>query len=169
MLLLENLFFFADRFCKTVVELSKTPEHEQGAATLYGWQIEKRSSIGNLHGAIQGSDLSGFIGATYQKYPFPSDPKQFKQNPDGTGTQAELQQLIEKFAKSKAIRLHWDRQTGNIGFGDFDFDEKGFAKLVAYMEQGGFPQWKDEVKPPYVQSMLDILNDLSSPLKLALK
>ena len=45
-------------------------------------------------GAIHGFDFRGFIGAVYRFYPFPQEPEDFKQNPEGFRTRSILEQLV---------------------------------------------------------------------------
>ena len=79
MLLLDNLFFFADSFCKAVMEIARA--EGKAVAAFDGWRIPDSRMIGNLHGAIAGTDLSGFIGVTYGRFPFPASRDDFKQRP----------------------------------------------------------------------------------------
>ncbi|MCU0723638.1 MAG: hypothetical protein MUC63_08490, partial [Planctomycetes bacterium] len=45
MLLLEELFFFADRFCAAVVELTRAPAKATAEARIEGWRISDPASI----------------------------------------------------------------------------------------------------------------------------
>jgi hypothetical protein len=150
MLLLENLFFFADGFCRAVVELS-----ESGAAGIGGWRIGEREKIGNLHGAIAGADLSGFIGATYRRFPFPGEPERFKQNPEGSANRGWAEELAGRYGRREEILLGRDR--GQIALGEYVFDPAAFSDLIAYVDRGGYPRWKDEVRPHYVRVMMEKL------------
>ena len=150
MLLLQHLFFFADGFCAAVIDLL-----DKGEATLSGWSIEDRGKIGNLHGAIAGVDLSGFIGATYERFPFPSHEDGFKQNPDGQRTQVRIAEMIERFGRSQTIRLRWDRDVQRLSLGEFEFTQQEFSELLAYVDRGGYPRWKEEIRPAYVRVMTD--------------
>lgn len=146
MLLMEHLFFFADRFCRAVVELS-----ESYASGIDGWRIDERGQIGNLQGAIAGVDLSGFIGATYQRFPFPKEPEGFKQNPEGSANRAWAKEIVGRFGRPERIRL--DRQEHSVSVGEYVFDPGTFSDLIAYVDRGGYPRWKDEIRPAYVQEM----------------
>src|SRR5208283_4103407 len=53
MLLLENLFFFADRFCNAVVVLAEQSEETTAGVLMDGYRIKDPAMMGNLHGAIQ--------------------------------------------------------------------------------------------------------------------
>ena len=164
LLLLERLFFFADRFCQAIIDLSQEKGESQCEVHLDGFSINDRFRIGNLHGAIQGIDLSGFIGATYRKFPFPLDPKGFKQKPYGLKNQEYIQDLILTYGEPIKIRLWWDKVSARVSVGEFVFDQKTFSMLIAYVDQGGYPRWQDEIRPDYVQLMLKKLKETFSLL-----
>lgn len=150
MLLLQHLFFFADRFCQAVVDVTSQKE-----AAFEGWSIQEQTKVGNLHGAIGGFDLSGFIGATYRAYPFPSSEAGFKQNPLGQETQEQITQMIEPFGKPQTIEMRWDRTNAHVLIDEFSFTQSELRELVMYVERGGYPRWKDEERPEYVQVMME--------------
>ncbi len=177
MLLLEQVFFFADRFCAAVVELSnRSAAGEAGIqASIPGWRIRDPRKIGNVNLAIQGADLSGFIGATYLKFPFPLNPEGFRQQPDGARNRAVFEELIREFGEPETFTLRWDSlaprehseqrmQPESLSIGEFVFDLETFAALVSYVDRGGYPRWKDEQRPPYVLAMMNELRAVSSPL-----
>lgn len=168
MLLLEELFFFADRFCQAVVELARAGS-EAGPATvrarLAGWRIAEPGARGNLHGAIAGLDLTGFIGATYRRWPFPRERAGFKQDPDGRRTQAEVSAMIAPFGSPEEIALVWDGAEGLVSVGEVAFAEPAFAELVAYVERGGMPRYRAEIRPGYVGQMTAELEELATPFR----
>ncbi len=151
MLLLERLFFFADGFCRAMEALA---EAEQGIE-LPGWRIDRAGAVGNLHGAIAGFDLSGFIGATYRRWPFPALPQDFKQHPEGWRSQEEVAGMIEGFGSALAIPVSWDGR--EAGIGDYRFDREGLRELLRYVDRGGYPRWKGERRPEYVAGMMERL------------
>lgn len=165
LLLLEQQFFFADRFCRGVVELAEAGTGEQGEqeAWVAGWCIDKRARIGNLQGAIAGVDLTGFIGATYRLYPFPDRTEDFKQSPAGDQAQAQMTKLITAFAAERPIRLAWNTAADTVSVGEVVFEQRAFRDLVAYVERGGYPRYRDERRPSYVQQMMERLTELRSP------
>jgi hypothetical protein len=164
LLLLEQLFFFADRFCQAIIDLSERKGESQSELRFDGFRIIDPFLIGNLHGAIQGIDLSGFIGATYQKFPFPSDPKGFKQKPYGAKNQEYMRDLILKYGKPAAIRIIWDQDSAKVSLDEYLFDQAVFTMLIAYVDQGGYPRWQDGIQPDFVHSMMKTLKKTSSPL-----
>lgn len=164
MLLLENLFFFADHFCNAVVTLAEQSEETEAGVWMDAYRIKDPAMMGNLHGAIQGIDLRGFIGKTYRQFPFPSNPQAFKQKPYGKENQFLIQSFIAKYGSEQRICLLWDRQLSTVRVEEFVFAQKDFAQLIAYVDRGGYPQWQDDVRPGYVRTMMAKLAEISSPL-----
>jgi hypothetical protein len=160
MLLLRDLFFFADRFCEAVVTWANSPSPNQGKTRIEGWRIADPAAVGNLHGAIAGVDLSGFIGATYRRYPFPEREEDFKQNPEGMKTQTEITTMIEGFGGPETILLAWNRDAGTVSLAEVVFTWENFPRLVAYVEQGGYPRWRDEIRPETVRVMWEAFQTL---------
>lgn len=152
MLLLEELFFFADRFCRAVPPLL-SGDDPQLTTSLQAWQIE-RGAIGDLHGAIAGVNHSGFIGETYRRWPFPSDLSGFKQQPEGVETQREIEEMIASFGSQKQIVLTSDHKADAFYLNDYQFDEAQFMELVDYVDRGGYPRWRDDLRPGYVREMM---------------
>jgi hypothetical protein len=148
-----DMFFFADGFCRAVPQLL----HE-GEAWMDGWRIEVPGRIGNLQGAIAGQDLSGFIGATYEKFPFPARAEDFRQNPRGSLNRAVAEKLILQFGQDEQIRLR--READSVAVGEYVFNQPVFSDLIAYVDRGGYPRWKNETRPPYVSEMIEKLGPL---------
>ncbi len=157
MLLLEQLFFFAHDFCAAAV---RSAEPHASKATLRGWRICDAGRIGNLHGAIAGQDLSGFIGATYARFPFPAEPAGFKQSPEGRDNRDEIAAMIADYGEPVTIVLARDPGACGGRVAEYAFSEDGFAQLVAYVDRGGYPRWRDENPPAYVTAMMTRLREL---------
>jgi hypothetical protein len=136
MLLLEDLFFFAEDFCEAVARLAEA--RADGAEYgIDGWRISDRAQAGNLHGAIAGRDLSGFIGATYAAWPFPRDPAGFKQDPEGSRTRPEVREMIARFAEPTSIPVRCEAEGLSFSVAEYVFDRPAFEMLAGYVEQGG--------------------------------
>jgi len=170
MLLLEQMFFFADRFCRSVVELAWAvdrlggePDGEVGEVTFGGWQIDQLLAVGNLHGAIAGTDHSGFIGASYRKFPFPELPEDFKQSPLGSQSQPEMTEIMECYGRRERFGLTCGPTGHPVRLGAYEFDQEVFAQLVDYVEHGGHPRYRNETRPDYVQHMMSELEALTAP------
>ena len=155
MLLLDHLFFFADRFCRAVLALRTTtpPFH----AELDGWRIDDPRRIDDLDNAIAGRAPWGFLGATYRRWPFPARREDFRQNPDGARNRAETETLIAPFAQSLAIPVDHAPARRTFAVGGTVFDEPDFDRLIAYVDRGGLPRWRDDRRPPYVAAMMEAL------------
>ena len=161
MLLLEQLFLFADDFCASVVDLARG-----GVGTVVpidGWRIRQPAAVGNLHGAIAGVDLSGFIGASYREFPFPARTEDFKQSPDGARTQTWMTETLARFGEPERIPLEWLATDSAVSVAEYEFDHVGFRKLIEYVERGGYPRYRDERRPECVTRMIRTLHELSAP------
>jgi hypothetical protein len=159
MLLLDQLFFFAEDFCKAVTAISGR------AATVTthhfdGWRIADPADAGNLHGAIAGEDLDGFIGATYRARPFPSSQHLFKQNPAPTLTRTEVVAMVRRFGTPEVISAITDAGRTSFMIGEYAFNRPGWVQLIAYVDRGGMPRWKDERRPDHVTAMKQSLADV---------
>lgn len=152
MLLLENHFFFADKFCEWMGTLSEEKVIETLKFEQPVYVIENPDDIGDLMGAIHGVRFTGFIGRTYQLFPFPHDPDRFRQNPEGFNTQKIIEEEILQFSikKEMAIVFHKDN---SVQIGPYEFSISVFHELISYVWLGGYPRWKNGVRPPYVIRM----------------
>jgi hypothetical protein len=151
MLLLEECFFFASAFCERVGEAALGEPGGRWATTFPGHVIERPEDVGDLLGAIHGRRFTGFIGETYRRYPFPAREEDFKQNPEGFRTRAELLEIISPFADEREIAF--ETAAGEVRIGDVRFSRAGFHELVRYVWRGGYPRWRDDVRPAYVHRM----------------
>ncbi len=124
--------------------------------------IADTNDIGDLMGAIHGVNFTGFIGKLYVLFPFPVDPKAFKQNPKGFNTRKIVKSQIEPFAiiRDMSIELHGD---GTVHIGHFLFNKNMFHELIQYVWQGGYPRWKDEIRPQYVVKMKEGIQKSCNP------
>lgn len=158
LLLLDRLFFFADGFCRAVAELAAG----QDPVALPGWRIDNPLQIGDLHGAIAGQVLTGLIGETYRRWPFPAAPEDFHQNPDGHRTQAEVRAMLARYGQPAGFGLRRDRLADRVWVQEYAFGGQEFGRLVAYLDRGGHPRWRAERRPVYVQDLVAALRELNS-------
>ena len=131
MLLLENYFFFADDFCRLISDaafsLPDETENRQGSGQkepefgLKVYHIADTSDIGDLMGAIHGVRFTGFIGETYKVFPFPGNPLDFKQNPEGYRTKKLIKELIKRFGKETEILIKL-ADDGHVSISSYVFD-----------------------------------------------
>lgn len=152
MLLLENHFFFADEFCDWIIEMAAQDNKEKKRFQYPVYYINDPNDIGDLMGAIHGVRFTGFIGKVYTHFPFPDDSEAFKQNPEGFKTQEIVKSLIEPFSTITDMAITFDVDA-QVYIGPYQFDKTVFHELIRYVWQGGYPRWKNEIRPPYVMEM----------------
>lgn len=151
MLLLDRCFFFATDFCSLVTAMVKTGQSP--ATQLPAYVFDDPRDIGDLMGAIHGLRYTGFIGAVYRRFPFPEEPSGFRQNPEGWRTRAVMADLIAGRARREALRISVSPEPAEVAFGDYRFDRTGFQALLGYLWRGGYPRWRDRVRPACVLEM----------------
>ena len=158
MLLLDRYFLFADDFCSTLKNIAKNagdrPYHTRWAIQF----IEAAEDIGDLMGAIHGVRFTGFIGELYRRFPFPQQDENFKQKPEGFQTQSLVSEIIAKYAQPREISVTTSPEGGEIEIGVYRFNRGQFQELIKYVWRGGYPRWKDEIRPGYVRVMKDTLS-----------
>jgi len=95
------------------------------------------------------------MGELYRSFPFPKEPEDFKQKPEGFQTQSQVSEIIANYARPQEISFTVSRNGREIELGVYRFNRIGFQKLIIYVWQGGYPRWKDEIRPGYVTEMGD--------------
>jgi len=153
MLLLERYFVFAPEFCEYVSDMAAREGKGAGKTPLRVYYIAEPEDIGDLMGAIHGIHYSGFIGETYRRFPFPEKEEDFKQKPDGYKTRAIVESMIGKYAEITEIPFTVDGGTQEISIGVYRFTRAVFHQLINYVWRGGYPRWKDQVRPDCVLAM----------------
>jgi hypothetical protein len=164
LLLLEHHFFFAPCFCTMVKQISGKQSHESVDISLAGYFIEQPTDIGNLTGAIAGTDLSGFIGHVYQIFPFPRNPEEFKQKPHGGANRSVVEELLSRWARSAQIPVLVEEGAQRVSIAEFIFSKEVFRELAAYVWHGGMPGWQDNMRPAYVIEMKEAIKESTSPI-----
>ena len=152
MLLLEHYFFFATSFCENISSLAGSDD----AAYASAWDvysIENPEKIGNLTASIHGMSFEGFIGRLYEKYPFPPRPEDFKQNPEGFKTRRIVEEIIKPLGLRTKIDFRIDKKAAEAAIGEYVFSRPAFHELLDYVWLGGYPRWKEDIRPDYVTSM----------------
>jgi hypothetical protein len=157
MLLCDRYFLFADVFCKYVQDLAEKAERPTWQTAWRVQVIRTPEEVGDLMGAIHGIRYTGFIGELYRRFPFPSSAQDFKQNPDGFKTQSEVSEIIGKYAVPREIQVKVNAAAGEIQVGDYRFSSSQFLELVDYVWRGGYPRWKNNIRPCYLSAMRDTL------------
>jgi hypothetical protein len=168
MLLLNHYFFFASDFCRHVSEMSMLKPGETNSADWEIYVLEGKH-IGSVMGAINRIDLRGFIGEVYVCYPFPEGTNSFKQNPDGYHTQPEMRKIIAKYGMPEVINCSVDSRGNVLNIGNFRFSLLQLHRLIRYVWEGGYPRWKADQRPDYVDAMAQNLTQSTCPLFTGLK
>ncbi len=153
MLLLEQYFLFGSEFCAHVAEMAKTLPHKNFKAKWPVYAIEDPVDIGDLMGAIHGTRHTGFIGDLYRRYPFPQQPEAFKQQPEGYLNQAVARDMISKYARPVQLPVETRRQSLAVNMGEYTFSRDTFQALIKYVWGGGYPGWREDIRPDYVLAM----------------
>ncbi|RTZ96091.1 MAG: hypothetical protein DSY90_11595 [Deltaproteobacteria bacterium] len=153
MLLLEKYFFFSTVFCRCLSRYAHQADNPPPTVFLPGFVIDLPENIGDLMGAIHGIRYTGFIGDVYRRFPFPGDPRDFRQNPLGADSQETLKSLIVPYARGIDIPMAERADGYEIAIGDYRFSRSSFHQLIQYVWKGGYPRWKDNLQPDYVQAM----------------
>lgn len=152
MILLADHFVFAFDFCAWIAEWAGAADSVSESRPF--WVIEDPLKIGDLHGAMAGTDLTGLIGATYARYPFPVDPRAFKQDPEGSRTRPAVERLVGEYAgAARPVRVTIDTEALTFSAGSYAFDGPVFRELLRYLALGGLPRWREGRQPDYVKEM----------------
>lgn len=153
MILLNHYFLFASDFCHSLSEITEIPKSEIIEIPWNIYSIEDRENIGNLMGAIYGVDHGGFIGEVYKLFPFPREKEEFKQKAEGFKNRSVIEGLIQKYAQRVSISFMIDQKRERVAIGQYVFGKASFQQLIRYIWLGGYPRWKDNLRPGYVLSM----------------
>mgnify|MGYP001560023807 FL=1 len=57
-----------------------------------------------------------------------------------------------------------DQKTEQINIGEYLFGKLSFHELIKYIWMGGFPRWKDNLRPDYVLSMGKVIDQSTNSL-----
>jgi len=153
MLLLEQHFLFGSEFCQHINDMVESADKEQLKSNWPVYTIEDRGRIGDLMGAIHGIRFTGFIGELYRRYPFPEESAAFKQKPEGYRTQAVVREMVNAYARQDRLPVEANHQKLEVDIGAYKFGRKTFRELITYVWQGGYPRWRDGIRPDYVLDM----------------
>ncbi len=164
MLLLDDYFFFASDFCGSVTEIASRHSAIPSPSTqpTLNVHVILRSKVGNLHGAIAGTDLSGFIGEVYRLFPFPKEAAAFKQNPSGYLVRGRVEALAAGFGPARYTPVVVNPDS--IAVGDYIFDRQQFHALLLYLWLGGYPRWRGDKPPSYIIQMAAAVEASAHPL-----
>ena len=153
MLLLERYFLFGSEFCQHIIDMAENTDEEQLKSNWSVYTIEDRAQIGDLMGAIHGTRFTGFIGELYRRYPFPQEPEAFKQKPEGHLNQAVVREMISGYAGQRLLPVEANHRALEVDIGEYKFSRKTFQEFITYVWRGGYPRWRDDIRPDYVLDM----------------
>jgi hypothetical protein len=164
LLLLDRIFLFAPEFCDRIGDLADDPGRELFEAEWEVDVIEDPGAVGDLMGAIHNIRYTGFIGEVYRRYPFPPDPGDFHQKPDGYRTREEVREILDRYATRATLAFSADPAGQVVGIGPFRFSRQVFQEIVQYVWLGGYPRWRDMERPDYVSVMKGRIERSGNPL-----
>ena len=153
MLLLDQHFLFGSEFCLHIGEMAEYVDKDQFKSNWPIYTIEDREQIGDLMAAIHGIRFTGFIGELYRRYPFPKEPADFKQKPEGYRNQAVVRDMISAYARQILLPVEANHRALEVDIGTYKFSRKTFQELIKYVWQGGYPRWRGGIRPDYVMEM----------------
>ena len=164
LLLLDRVFIFAPEFCEHVGALAQDPGETAYETSWDVDRIDDPMDIGDLMGAIHNIRHVGFIGEVYRRYPFPSNPEDFRQKPQGNRTRDEIRALLDRYARAVVLPFSADPVQGAVTIGGLRFARQSFLELVQYVWLGGYPRWHGMQRPDYVQAMKERVESSRNPV-----
>jgi hypothetical protein len=162
MILLNDYFFFASDVSERIIEIAGEGSRKIFETEWYAYILEIRQ-IGNLMEAISGVELSGFIGEVYGHFPFPHEPDKFKQNPNGYINRELVEGIVRRYTAISKIQVVVDAVNQTIRIGEYFFSKQGFHELLKYLWLGGYPRWKDGIRPEYIVKMKERIEPSTHP------
>lgn len=154
-LLLDRVFFFCTDFCRAVSEWTAAPAGAPNA-TMPAFAFSRREDMGDLMGAIHGTRYEGFLGEVYRLWPFPDDPRKFRQKLHGARNPGPVEALLRSRASQVQLVVCADPWNDRVWIGPYAFTRRGFADLLEYVLRGGYPTWEGYEEgrmPEYVRSL----------------
>jgi hypothetical protein len=61
--------------------------------------------------------------------------------------------LLQKWAVRKSVSVRVDQERGTVSISEYLSTRRVFHQLIEYVWGGGYPRWKDEIRPDYVLRM----------------
>lgn len=172
LLILERSIFGAGDFCAAMSSLAGSRD-EAWAQPLLGWRMETPEDLGDLHGAIAGINLGGFLGELYGRWPFPAQVAGFRQKAYGAAPPQEVEAALNRWGRPQEIvtrtkgggggRVGGGGQGGPLSLAGVSFSPAQTAALVDYVWRGGMPGWQEGVRPDFVLNLARDLTAAASP------
>ena len=158
MMLLDTMFFFADDFSRSIAAMAAGGAGDMGSYRLQPHQV------GNLMGAIHGVDHGGFLGNVYRRFPFPREPRQFRQKPDGYRNRPIIEEIMGRYTHAVTMRMSAGPSGKEAAIEEYLFDREGFQDLIVYLWEGGYPRWGENIRPRCVLEMKEAIARSAAPL-----
>ena len=158
LLLLEHYFAFASEFCPYIAAMAGQSENGSFETSRDAYSIDRREDIGDLMAAIYGIRFTGFIGEVYRLFPFPQREEDFKQKPEGYENRAAVEALIRRYGTRKPISIRGDADNETVAVAEYLFTKEVFHRLMEYVWVGGYPRWRQGIRPDYVMEMKETLD-----------
>ena len=136
--------------------ISNIVKSDDEGSTKTFWQvyyIDNAEDVGDLTGAIHGFHYQGFIGELYRQFPFPKRAEAFKQKPEGVENRYIVEEMIAKYARRIAIQFFVHEGAREVEIGAYRFSRTSFQELIKYVWRGGYPRWRDNIRPDHVLAM----------------
>jgi hypothetical protein len=162
LLLLQQYFLFADDFCGHLIRTAEDKREEPCETAWKVYSIDSPMDVGDLMAAIHGIRYTGFIGEVYKRFPFPKREAEFKQKREGFQNRQGMISLLERWAVSKTVPIRVDKENETVSIGEYLFTKAVFHQLIQYVWVGGYPRWKDDIRPNYVMEMKFRLEESSN-------
>ena len=64
-----------------------------------------------------------------------------------------VEAMIAEYAARTPIRFKAEKGRGTVSVGEYLFAVEGFHRLIEYVWLGGYPRWRDAVRPACVLEM----------------
>ncbi|MCU0595547.1 MAG: hypothetical protein MUC98_08825, partial [Desulfobacterota bacterium] len=75
------------------------------------------------------------------------------QKPEGFQNRSWAMSLLETWAGRNTIPVRVDQEHDSVSIGEYLFTKQVFHQIIQYVWVGGYPRWRDEVRPDYVMEM----------------
>jgi hypothetical protein len=95
----------------------------------------------------------GEMAENVDKDQFKTNWPVFKQKPEGYLNQAVVREMISGYARQVPLPVAANHQALEVDIGAYKFSRKTFQELIKYVWRGGYPRWRDGIRPDYVLDM----------------
>ncbi len=75
-----------------------------------------------------------------------------------------MEGIITSYTGLTQVLVKIDQDCAEIQIGEYAFSQQGFHALLGYLWAGGYPRWKDSVRPSYILKMREAVERSANPL-----